>query len=531
MLFKKYSNLVKIIFFLLSFIFAEIVYAQNYVPLVELPGVTQTGTSLGEYIAALFNIGIGLAVVLTVLMIVIAGVELIGGASSPSVQKDARNKIQNALLGLLLAMSSWLIVYTINPQLIIGTFELTPVVYVPPVVPTSLPAPTPNNLPLSPSLAIPTTESTSAVIPVSPIRLPPPVSESQSVLESSPIYSAPVESRTASDIDTSNDFNMVKDCISGYVSEVCDSADLDSNGVVNSSDLSLLVSSWKYNTNGDDVVNFAITPPITSCFLKVSPVNRCIDETGDYEGDSDGVDDRWGIPCYSTDWYAKSATALGVDCASDRYGDLVMINENLVRRGVTMFTGAPKISLGSLFNDLFRYCDDSESPPCYNYLYGRDRSKIIYYTFANFDTDSNKWADFTGQDTVADFNGDGIVNDIDSRFVDLMRNGVGTPSGDFVGDSVEFKNIGIPPTFSVNAIEALVFDGSGFTDREVVEYCIGKPAIMGCASSDLDASCLENTGNSFLDCLVTQDDLNKFDIDVPTFDINGDGIVNFKQPS
>lgn len=529
MLFKKYSNLLKTIyFFLFLFVPFGIVYAQSYIPLAQLPGVTQTGTNLGEYLAAIFNIGIGLAVVLSILMIVIAGIQLIGGAASPSAQKSAREKIQNVLFGLLLAVGSWLVVYTINPQLILGTFELTPVTSVPTVVLTSLPPSVSN---ISSSSLTPTTPTNSITPPSISTQLIEPVVEIQPTTVSYPSYYATPEVVTASDIDTTNDYSMMQDCISNYVSGICDSADLDSNGIIDSADLSLLNNTWKYNANGDDVIDLSVNDlPITSCFFKIKVAVSCLDETGDWEGDSDGRDDRWNNPtCYSANWYMRSADELETKCASDSYGDLVLINENLVRRGVTMFTGVPSKSLSSLSSYLFDNCNDDENLPCYRFGYGAARSKIIYYTFANFDTDNNSWADFAGQDPLADFNGDGVVDDTDSRFVELMRNGVGTPDNSFVGDSIEFKNIGIPPTFSINALESLIFDSSSFTDREVVEYCINKPSIMGCATADIDGSC--SSSNDFLSCPITQDDLNKFDVDIPKFDINGDGVVNFKNPS
>lgn len=98
--------------------FGAFVYsAAAYVPLAPLPGVPASGTNLTSYVGAIFKIGLGLAGVFAVLMIVIAGIEYIGGAASPSAREDANQKIWNAILGLVIALASWLLLNTINPDL------------------------------------------------------------------------------------------------------------------------------------------------------------------------------------------------------------------------------------------------------------------------------------------------------------------------------------------------------------------------------------------------------------------------------
>jgi len=103
--------------------------AEGYVPLAPLPGV-QTGpegTSLASYLNAIFKIGIGLAGVFAVLMLVIAGIEYIGGAGSPSARKDANKRIWNAIFGIMLALGAWLILNTINPELLKTELNIQPV--------------------------------------------------------------------------------------------------------------------------------------------------------------------------------------------------------------------------------------------------------------------------------------------------------------------------------------------------------------------------------------------------------------------
>ena len=110
------STTTVVLFFVFMLKMAE---AAGYVPLAPLPGISpDTGVSLGKYLDTMFKIGIGLAGVFAVLMIIIGGVQFIGGASSPSARTDAKERITNAIFGLILALSSWLILQTINPAIL-----------------------------------------------------------------------------------------------------------------------------------------------------------------------------------------------------------------------------------------------------------------------------------------------------------------------------------------------------------------------------------------------------------------------------
>jgi uncharacterized membrane protein YgcG len=98
----------------------------NFTPLAPLPNIPATGVSLSEYIAVIFKIGLGLAGVFAVLMIVIAGIEYIGGASKPSTREDARKKIWNAIWGLIIALIAWLLLNAINPNLLKTGLNIQP---------------------------------------------------------------------------------------------------------------------------------------------------------------------------------------------------------------------------------------------------------------------------------------------------------------------------------------------------------------------------------------------------------------------
>ncbi len=100
---------------------------QGYTLLEPLPGTgTAPGTSvsLSGYLEAVFAFGISLAGIFAVLMIVIGGIQYITAYGNPGQAESAKNRICQALLGLLLVVSAWLILYTINPDLTKGTLNI-----------------------------------------------------------------------------------------------------------------------------------------------------------------------------------------------------------------------------------------------------------------------------------------------------------------------------------------------------------------------------------------------------------------------
>jgi len=102
---------------------------QGYALLEPLPGTeTAPGTSVGlsGYLEAVFAFGISLAGIFAVLMIVIGGIEYITAYGNPGRAETAKNRIWQALIGLLLVVSAWLILYTINPDLTKGQLNIPP---------------------------------------------------------------------------------------------------------------------------------------------------------------------------------------------------------------------------------------------------------------------------------------------------------------------------------------------------------------------------------------------------------------------
>ena len=91
--------------------------AASYVPLTN--GFPQVDTSGGitVFIDQLFKWGIAIAVVLSILMIVLGGFQYMSSESIGG-KMDGKTRIKGSLAGLLLALSAWTILNTINPQIL-----------------------------------------------------------------------------------------------------------------------------------------------------------------------------------------------------------------------------------------------------------------------------------------------------------------------------------------------------------------------------------------------------------------------------
>lgn len=118
---------------IISFIFLGIfslttpkVHAQlePYTTLAPLPGTTETDnctnnckTTFPKYLPGLFNLSIGIAALLAFVMISYGGF-LYMTTDAISGKEEGREKITNAIYGLLLVIGAYAILYTINPQIL-----------------------------------------------------------------------------------------------------------------------------------------------------------------------------------------------------------------------------------------------------------------------------------------------------------------------------------------------------------------------------------------------------------------------------
>ena len=108
-----------IVFISAIFVSASFMVAKAYEPLVRLPGLPSTGDiNLSQYVVGLYNFLLSIVGIVAVMMLIIGGMKYITAAGNASVISDAKDTIWNALWGLLLALLSWVIVSTINPDVL-----------------------------------------------------------------------------------------------------------------------------------------------------------------------------------------------------------------------------------------------------------------------------------------------------------------------------------------------------------------------------------------------------------------------------
>ncbi|HYE59811.1 MAG TPA: C39 family peptidase [Candidatus Kapabacteria bacterium] len=73
---------------------------------------------LGEYIAAIYRYLVVIAGLVAVILIIIAGFQLITSGGNSEAVEGAKTRITHAVSGLLLAVGSYALLYTINPNLV-----------------------------------------------------------------------------------------------------------------------------------------------------------------------------------------------------------------------------------------------------------------------------------------------------------------------------------------------------------------------------------------------------------------------------
>lgn len=128
---KTFSSIILISCFALSAFFlvpanAEGINVSLQIPIGDKQNITVCSpvgeilscTGIAEYIATIYRWLIGFSATLAVLALVWGGVQwLTSGGESGKIQ-EARKVIGNAIIGLLLALGSYGLLYTINPKLV-----------------------------------------------------------------------------------------------------------------------------------------------------------------------------------------------------------------------------------------------------------------------------------------------------------------------------------------------------------------------------------------------------------------------------
>jgi len=93
-----------------------------YTPEVEIPGfageVKVDSSLLGNYISVLYQYLLYVAGVLAVIVIMVGGFQWITAGGNQSKIGEAKERVMSAIIGLFLALGSYLLLFTINPDLI-----------------------------------------------------------------------------------------------------------------------------------------------------------------------------------------------------------------------------------------------------------------------------------------------------------------------------------------------------------------------------------------------------------------------------
>jgi hypothetical protein len=107
----------------ISYVALAITVPETYTPLAPLPDVTSQNLSLATtidfstYVRYFYNLLIALGAVAAVLMITWGGFEYMTSDAAPG-KTDGIAKVRNAIYGLLMILSSWLILRTIDPRFV-----------------------------------------------------------------------------------------------------------------------------------------------------------------------------------------------------------------------------------------------------------------------------------------------------------------------------------------------------------------------------------------------------------------------------
>jgi len=522
------------------FIFASFANAQDYTPLAPLPG-TFTGatgsetTNISTYLGGMLKLLIALGAGVSILIAIIGGTQYVAAGIAPSAKQDAKERIFNAFIGLALVLTSYLLLNSINPGLVQFNFSLPPI--------GTSPAPT-------------TTGGGAHVpepLPTTPLVQPPVYGIATPVDTANAVVAANTQAQNQINalIDRNNDYSIISHCIMSTTYDLCAYTDLNSDGKTDTADVTLFRTKGSaLNVNQNTTLELANSTPSSakSCFFKISTANVSSllphpqqaqqQDTPAQTTPCGGPAGRVLMPtvaCNGATWLKSSV--LGSVCAADNgylnmaFGFVWMadgvtpgeagsdgqysnfkawINSALEGGAVNLRTLLSK----TFFNRQQTYEDGPPVQPYFENTLG----KITYATIAQYDLNDDGLADFgaggadmavfnsckaspiSGVCAQADYNGDGMIDNRDLSFANDLFGGPGLAFG-----------------WKLDWFESRFFDPTGYSDNQIISYCIGHKAFEKCGGSDFNG-----------DGVVNATDLNIFSGEGSFLDVNGDGIVNLQ---
>ena len=131
------KNTKHILFFMFLAIFAGIVFftfqtqqshaaagPYDYQALEPIPGSPDTGANLKKFLEAIYKFAIWTVGIAAILMITIGGFMYMMSAGNNSKMEIAKGVITDALIGLIVVLTAYLVLYVINPDLVKITIKL-----------------------------------------------------------------------------------------------------------------------------------------------------------------------------------------------------------------------------------------------------------------------------------------------------------------------------------------------------------------------------------------------------------------------
>ncbi len=117
---KKLSLIFLFAILLLSIGATFVIARELEVPLpIGNPPITTTKTILSDYLRTIFVFAISISGLIVFGVIVFSGVQVITQAQNPAALGEAKNRILEALIGLVVLLGSYLLLTTLNPRLVI----------------------------------------------------------------------------------------------------------------------------------------------------------------------------------------------------------------------------------------------------------------------------------------------------------------------------------------------------------------------------------------------------------------------------
>lgn len=103
----------------------------EYTALAPLPlgegGTELTKYTISTYLSGMFKLIIALGAAVAVVMGITGGIQYVASGISPSARSGAKERITNAIIGLVIVLTSYLILNTIDPKLVAFNFQLPPI--------------------------------------------------------------------------------------------------------------------------------------------------------------------------------------------------------------------------------------------------------------------------------------------------------------------------------------------------------------------------------------------------------------------